>query len=494
VFEASGPFLLFDYFRIPYRIIEPTEGADDPLPHCGELRWNDGGDTRSLYWARADEIERGGLGRREFRRLGSILLDGLALDHGVAADWLAASGTSWRELVELRDRRGRSAGAICQDANGNLFLPFDPGDVIESFWRERYRAVSMTRLASRARMFLAGLYYRLRPAIPRAAQIALRRRVRRLQTHDVFPAWPIETALHDFYDLLFGLIASVARQPIPSLAPWPGRYEWALVLTHDVETRKGYENLGRLREVEAELGYRSAWNFVPRRYDVDDERVRELVADGFEVGVHGLYHDGRDLERSVLPERVRGMRAAAERWQARGFRSPALRRDADVISMLGFEHDSSFPDTDPFGPDGGGCCTWLPFALDDLVELPVTLAQDHTLFEILQHTDGQAWFEKTDYLRGRGGMALLITHPDYMRDERRLAAYADFLRAYRDDATVWRALPCDVAAWWRRRAASSLVLEDGRWRVVGPAAGEARIRFLSEADANSAAARLELVS
>jgi len=360
MFEASRPFLLFDYFRVPYRVLEPelpsTLRSDDPFRRCGELRWSDGDATRSLYWAPAADVERNALGRRELRRLGSIPLDGLALDPRVAADWLARSGSQWRDVVELHDRRGGRAGAICQDEHGNFFLPFDPGEVIQSYWRERYRTVASTRLASRARSILSASYYRVRPGIPRAVQLMFRRTIRRLQAHSRFPAWPVETALHDLYDLLFRLVAALAREPVPWISPWPDGYEWALVLTHDVETVTGYDNLGRLRGVELELGYRSAWNFVPRRYTVDDARVSELLADGFEVGVHGLYHDGRDLERSLLQERAPAMREAAARWQARGFRSPALRRDADVMPELGFDYDSSFPDTDPFGPDGGGCC------------------------------------------------------------------------------------------------------------------------------------------
>jgi hypothetical protein len=77
-------------------------------------------------------------------------------------------------------------------------------------------------------------------------------------------------------------------------------------------------------------------------------------------------------------------------------------------------------------------------------------------------------------------MALLIVHPDYA-DDRALAAYEGFLRSYRDDADIWAALPREVAAWWRRRAATSLRLEDGSWRAIGPAADEARIAFTEPA-------------
>ena len=146
------------------------------------------------------------------------------------------------------------------------------------------------------------------------------------------------------------------------------------------------------------------------------------------------------------------------------------------MPLLGFDYDSSYPDTDPFEPQGGGCCSWLPFFNDGLVELPITLPQDHTLFTILGETNEKRWLEKARYIRSRGGLVLLDTHPDYMLDAEPLAAYDRFLEAFRDDGGVWHALPRDVAAWWRRRAQSTLVRRDGDWAVSGPAADEATIR------------------
>jgi hypothetical protein len=247
------------------------------------------------------------------------------------------------------------------------------------------------------------------------------------------------------------------------------------VLTHDVETGKGRDHVHLMRDLEAERGYRSSWNFVPKRYETADSLVESLKADGFEVGVHGLYHDGRDLEsRELLERRLPEIRSYAERWGAVGFRSPATHRDWDLMRLLPFDYDSSSPDTDPFEPQSGGCCTWLPFENGDLVELPITLPQDHTLFVILQRDEG-AWIEKADELRTRGGMALLITHPDYMIESERLEAYTRFLDRYADDESAWRALPCEVSAWWRRRAASSIERDGDGWRVSGPAAGEATV-------------------
>jgi hypothetical protein len=148
---------------------------------------------------------------------------------------------------------------------------------------------------------------------------------------------------------------------------------------------------------------------------------------------------------------------------------------------LGFAYDSSYPDTDPYEPQKGGCCTWLPFFNRGLLELPITLAQDHTLFVILGERDERRWVEKAELLRERSGMALLITHPDYMHGDL-LHAYRRFLGRYASDETCWRALPSEVAAWWRRRAASRLELdEEGTWQVVGPAADEARVVLVEPA-------------
>jgi hypothetical protein len=252
---------------------------------------------------------------------------------------------------------------------------------------------------------------------------------------------------------MFSILACIAAEPVPSIAPWPDGHRWALVLTHDVELAGGWASLDPVLELERGHGMRSSWNLVELRdYDVNVERVRELVAQGFEVGVHGLYHDGRDLESlATVNARLPAIRDAAARWGAVGFRAPAMHRRWEWMPLLGFQYDSSYPDTDPFEPQAGGCCTWLPFFNDGIVELPLTLPQDHTLFVILRRDEG-AWSEKARLLRSRGGLAVIDTHPDYLVDERIMAAYARFLDEFASDTSAWKPLPRDVSAWWRRRA------------------------------------------
>jgi hypothetical protein len=351
--------------------------------------------------------------------------------------------------------------------------------MIESFWSERYLGFTTSKRSAGLKAAARRAYYAVRPALPRAAQLWLRRRFSRIQARSRFPRWPVESSLHDLYAYLFGLVAQVTGEPVPMISVWPEGRSWALVLTHDVETARGLGHIDAVCDAETARGYRSLWNLVPRRdYRVEAARVRELQGFGFEVGVHGLHHDGRDISSKKLRvERLPAIREHAERWGASGFRSPATHRDWDWMPQMGFDYDSSYTDTDPFEPQGGGCCTWLPYNNRDLVELPITLPQDSTVFHILRHEDADLWLEKAGAIRERGGMALILTHPDYMIDGPVTPAYLRFLDEFADDESAWKALPKDVAAWWRCRAASNVALVDGRWEVVGPAAGEGRVVF-----------------
>jgi hypothetical protein len=471
MFEVSRPFLFADYLRIPHRVVDGVGGSDRPLV---QLRAAGGG---MLLWPSWDEPSDDR--QPAASRLGDVPVFARVAGDEQARSWL---GAGWERAEPLVDLEGVVRASVWRDASGGVFLPFDPGEAILSYWSEAYGLGASRSAAGRAKRVSMRAYYGVRPLLPRSAQIALRRQFSRIQARSRFPRWPVETGLHDLYDLLFGLLTELAGEPVPWLAPWPAGRSWALVLTHDVETDVGYRNIHVLREVEEAQGYRSSWNLVPRRYDVEDEVVAELWEAGFEVGVHGLYHDGRDLESlAMLQERLPAIRAAADRWHALGFRSPATHRSWELMPLLGFDYDSSYPDTDPFEPQAGGCCSLLPFFNEGLVELPITLPQDHTAFVILRRADESIWVDKASAIRSHGGMALLITHPDYFIDGKLVPFYERFLARFADDPSAWRALPRDVSAWWRRRAASRLELTDGEWRIVGPAADEGRVAFTSPA-------------
>ena len=484
MFSASHPLLFFDYFRVPHRRVRDATSVLEFLPehplHSCRLVTSNGADARSLITLLASDTE-SPTQRADGYFLGTIPIFGRILRDEVIERWLCRSGRGWEAALPILDARGTHVSSVWLDEAGSIFLPFDPDEVIRNFWSERYHLSSSGTTQSRLRAVSVRAYYRLRPGIPRAWQLTARRIFAHVQSRSTFPHWPIETALHDFYEFLFHRLAEVAGTRVPFLAPWPKPYSWTLVLTHDVETQFGYDNVHAVRRAETARGFRSSWNFVPMRYVVAQAMVRDLHEAGCEIGVHGLYHDGRDLASlRTFKQRLPLMRAYGAQWDAKGFRSPATHRVWEWMPMLPFEYDSSYPDTDPFEPQPGGCCSLLPYFNGHLVELPITLPQDHTLFEILRHSDAELWFEKARHIKARGGMALLITHPDVIIKESLLGAYVQLLEGFATDQEVWRALPMEVAAWWRRRAASSVEFQDGGWQVVGPAAQDGSVMFSPE--------------
>ena len=69
-----------------------------------------------------------------------------------------------------------------------------------------------------------------------------------------------------------------------------------------------------------------------------------------------------------------------------------------------FDFDSSFSDTDPYEPQPGGTCSVFPFFLSDMIELPYTLPQDHTLLHILKRDPLPVWTTKAQWIAQMGGM------------------------------------------------------------------------------------------
>lgn len=472
LFSASHTLALAQHLGIPY------DNGAAPVNHgVDRLRAMNGAE---LLWSSSAGAGGPAVAAVVGHGTRSIPIFARVLSDQAAERLLTERGGNWSRAVSVTGDVGEHLASIWTADDGSVFLPFDPDEVCRYYWSERYQEVGMSWARRRASEGARRRYYQVRGLLPRDTQIWLRRRYSRLRARTrSFPGWPVETALHDFFDLFTSILAEVAGEPLPRIAAWPHGHTWALVLTHDVETAAGLAAIEPVLELERSLGLRSSWNFVPRRYQVDDEYVRALVADGFEVGVHGLYHDGRDLESlDRVRERLPAMWSAGESWGAVGFRSPSTQRQWQLMPLLGFDYDSSYPDTDPFEPQGGGCCTWLPFFNGEQVELPLTMPQDHTLFVILEHEDERTWIEKAEFLRGRGGMALLDTHPDYLLDERIAGAYRRLLERLARDDSAWKPLPRQVSEWWRRRAASHVEQAGTEWTVTGPAADEAQIELV----------------
>jgi peptidoglycan/xylan/chitin deacetylase (PgdA/CDA1 family) len=300
--------------------------------------------------------------------------------------------------------------------------------------------------------FTLKLYYWLRPLIPRRAQIAMRR-VHARRRSIAFPSWPIEWIFADLLDAYVALRISAERiDGLEAAALWPSGYRCAALLSHDVEGQDGQRRVRELASLESRFEFRSWFNFVPERYPVDDELLAQLTAEGFEVGVHGLNHDGRLFSsREIFASRLPRIQAHGQRWDARGFRSPATHRRFGWMQELPFLYDSSFPDTDPYEPVPGGCLSCWPFSIGRLLELPITMPQDHTLWAILGREAYPIWVEKADWLRQRGGLINLIVHPDYLDRGAHWDEYEAFLEYLRSSGDIWVTVPRELERWWRER-------------------------------------------
>jgi len=365
-----------------------------------------------------------------------------------------------------------------------LDVPLSEYDrAIENFLFETYRDRSDSRALK--------IYYLLKPLIVRKLQVLLRR-TRAKSSQSSLPLWPIEEKLERLKRQIL-IACTKTRDEIPFIWFWPHGKAFAFVITHDVETQEGLENIQRICDIEKKYGFRSSWNFVPERYSVDIRLLERLVEGGLEVGIHGLKHDGKLFSsRRVFDERMRKIKEYRSKWSAVGFRSPATHRNRTWMENMPFEYDSSFPDTDPYEPQPGGCLSIFPFFMGNLVELPITLAQDHTLFEILRYGDISIWKEKIDWIEKMNGMALIIVHPDYIRagggrgkeSGYPIEYYEELLQYMKNKDGCWRALPREVARWWRRREVSEITPDGIREACIrGPALKDgvvARIRLVDD--------------
>jgi glycosyltransferase involved in cell wall biosynthesis len=359
---SSRRMTLLEHFRIPHEVDSELRSGG-----CEQLRMLSSG--RALRWPAELSGEAVGADMLGADGKTTMAIFARVLPSVAAEAMLSDLGEEWRRVTRITDVDGRDIGSVWENAGGDVFVPFDPDEVILNYWSGRHTtAGSRARGAVRRKAVRA--YYLVRPLMPRAVQIRLRRASARVHARRGFGAGPTETSLHDYFDLMLAILASVAEAPVPTIAPWPGDYGWALVLTHEVDLACGSEAREPVIGLERARGFRSAWNTV---------------------------------------------------------------------------------------------------------ELPVSLLQDRTLSVIHGHGSESSWVEKARFLRSRGGLARIDTHPDRLRDEPVLRAYGRFLDRFAPDPSVWKALPAEVSAWWRERDESSLVRDGDGWKVVGPAGQDARV-------------------
>ena len=308
--------------------------------------------------------------------------------------------------------------------------------------------------------------YRVVPLPVRSALLSTMFRRQQQRFGDtVSPHWPVERALDD--ERRERWAAAAAALGIGLSAPrYPGGRRTALILTHDIDSRPELELIDSIRVLERRHDLPSSFGFVTQVSWPTEQQAQRLVAEGGEVYLHDLRHDGKlpylpaDQIRSALGGVFE--RSPWARPLMRGFRAGQLLMSPALRSVVGelFEYDLSVPDTERGGPYGyaAGSGTVYPYTIGSLVEIPLTLAQDI----YVRHVHGFAapqvlrtWLEKLRYIAEVGGVTVLNTHPVWVNPKRpdMWQAYDAFLASVATDDRVWVTTPARLVAFLRERRA-----------------------------------------
>src|SRR5207245_4018347 len=125
-------------------------------------------------------------------------------------------------------------------------------------------------------------------------------------------------------------------------------------------------------------------------------------------------HDGRLFSSEhVFRSRVPAINRHAEKWGAKGFRSPIMYRNQAWYSAFTFSYDMSVPNVAHLDPQRGGCCSIFPYFIGDIVELPLTTIQDYPLYNILRYDPLAMWTTQMDSIIAKHGLVSFIIPPDY---------------------------------------------------------------------------------
>jgi len=267
-----------------------------------------------------------------------------------------------------------------------------------------------------------------------------------------------------------------AERAVPRIAFWRKGKSHALAITHDVETKLGLEDgAGRLADIESKLGVRSTWNVPSERYPLSSQLLISLATAG-EVGGHDTKHDGRLIFESIenKVERVARCKSRLEslsKKEVRGFRAPLLQHGRELIDALGkagYQYDSSAPSWEPLSPTSlkpHGVGTVFPFFISTMLEIPVSLPQDHQLIRVSGLTVTKAVEELlrvSGLVRDIGGACVLLVHPDYeFGQPENSEEYYRLLERFKSDPECEILTLGELARWWTHRANSQIETGNG---------------------------------
>jgi hypothetical protein len=372
-------------------------------------------------------------------------------------------------LADVRFEEGRAA---C--------LPFNFAEIVENLRCETYanewrKAHSGSGLAS--------LYYLVRPLLP----VGVRKHLQKLRLRGwekiSFPHWPVDRTVDNLMEqaLLLAMQAQNLKE-IPFVWFWPDGASSCALMTHDVETSLGVDLCPMLMDANDSFGIKASFQVIPEeRYHVTPVFLQSIRDRGFEIVVHDLNHDGHLFrDRDCFAERAPKINAYGKKFGAAGFRAGVLYRNQSWFDLLDFEYDMSVPNVAHLDPQRGGCCTVMPYFIGDVLEIPVTMTQDYTLFHILDDYSTTLWERQTELIMEKHGLISVVIHPDYITTARAKKTYQALLAhlaRLKAERNLWVTMPVEVNRWWRQRSQMTIVEDRGKLRIEGEGKERASIAY-----------------
>lgn len=262
----------------------------------------------------------------------------------------------------------------------------------------------------------------------------------KLMNQVIFPSWPKEVSLDVLRWLIWTNAAKLENIELVS-TPYPNNSKFVVLLTHDVDTEKALNYIKDVREVELKYNFVSSWSFLSKKYNADDQILKDLIDERCEIISHGYLHDGKlpYLPTEKISQRLEYLFISKPwlREHVQGFRSEQILMSYQLFALLAnyFKYDLSMPDTEKFGPYGitSGCCTIYPFyTASGVLEFPLTLPQDFYMLHIYRFPANKIinlWIKKSEYIEKFLGCAVIVIHPEHLKMSKILrTSYDRFLQ------------------------------------------------------------------
>jgi glycosyltransferase involved in cell wall biosynthesis len=369
-------------------------------------------------------------------------------------------------------------------SNGQIGLPFDLAEVASSLRMETYTGQMTdqeTRLGTNP--LVRKLYYWTRPILPVSIRSSLQRIRLRGGLNNPFPQWPVDRSVDLLFEqMMIAAIRASGGRYIPFIWFWPQGKQAAFILTHDVEDAAGKAFCPSLMDIDDEYGFKASFQIVPEeRYSVEPEYLQQIRDRNFDICVHDLNHDGHLFrEYPEFKRRARLINHYCREFGAQGFRSGVLYRNLHWYGDFEFAFDMSVPNVGHLDPQSGGCCTLMPYFIGDILEIPVTLTQDYSLFHILHQYSIDLWKQQVETIVDGHGLVSVIVHPDYVIEPQQQQLYRNFLAHIRQQCAVrdiWATVPSQLNSWWRKRNEMKLSCTPHGWGITGSGSAEARVAY-----------------